>query len=86
MNLFRVGKYAGSLYVLPVFWSLYGLLLGTNSFVFAGQPVPFSITVLWTRTGFMELLAYTVGYEATKGWALWEQQGLWNVRRLTDKR
>lgn len=86
MNLFRVGKYAGGLYALPVFWILYGLLLGTNSFVFAGQPVAFSITVLWTRTGFTELLAYTTGYEATKGWALWEQQGLWNVHRLTDRR
>jgi len=86
MNLFRVGKYAGGLYVLPVFWILYGLLLGTNSFVFADQPVVFSITVLWTRTGFTELLAYTTGYEATKGWTLWEQQGLWKVRRLTDRR
>ncbi len=33
----------------------------------------------------MELLAYTTAYEATKSWALWEQQGLWEVRRLTDK-
>lgn len=86
MNLFRVRKYAGGLYVIPIFWILYGLLLGTNSFVFAGQPVPFSITVLWTRTGFMELLAYTTGYEATKGWALWEQQGLWKIQRLADRR
>ncbi len=82
MNLFRVGRHTGGLYVLPAFWILYGLLLGTNSFVFADQPVAFSLTVLWTRTGFMELLAYTTGYEATKGWARWEQLGLWKVQRL----
>ncbi len=86
MNLFSVGKYAGGLYVLPVFWILYGLLLGTNSFVFADQPVAFSINVLWTRTGFTELLAYTMSYEATKGWALWEQQGFWKVRRFPGRR
>jgi MFS family permease len=43
MNLFRVGKHAGGLYVLPVFWLIYGLLLGTNSFVFAGAPAPLSL-------------------------------------------
>lgn len=86
MNLFRVGKHAGGLYVLPIFWIIYGLLLGTNSFVFTDRPVAFSITVLWTRTGFMELLAYTTGYEATKGWTVWEQEGLWKVRRSIEKR
>ena len=86
MNLFRVGRYPGGLYVLPIFWVIYGLLLGTNSFVFADQPIPFSISVLWTRTGFNELLAYTAGYEASREWALWEQQGFWHARRLADKR
>ncbi|HEX6384335.1 MAG TPA: hypothetical protein VF177_06675 [Anaerolineae bacterium] len=86
MNLFRVGKHAGGLYVLPIFWIIYGLLLGTNSFVFADEPVPFSISVLWTRTGFSELLAYTAGYEALREWALWEQQGLWRTRRLVDRK
>ncbi len=86
MNLFRVGKYSGGLYVLPIFWILYGLLLGTNSFVFADQPVAFSINILWTCTGFTELLAYTMSYEATRDWALWEQKGLWRVQRLTNKR
>ncbi len=85
MNLFRVGKWPGGLYVLPVFWIIYGLLLGTNSFVFAGAPVPFSISVLWTRTGFSELFAYTLGYEASRDWALWRQQGLWRVSRLDGK-
>jgi hypothetical protein len=27
-----------------------------------------------------------MGYEASREWALWEQQGLWQVRRLVDKR
>jgi hypothetical protein len=27
MNLFKVGKYAGGIYVLPIFWVIYGLLL-----------------------------------------------------------
>lgn len=85
MNLFRVGKYPGGIYVLPIFWVIYGLLLGTNSFVFAGKPVPISLSVLWTRTGFNELLAYTLGYEASRNWALWKQEGLWRVSRLEGK-
>ncbi len=85
MNLFRVGKMPGGLYVLPIFWILYGVLLGTNSFVFAGQKVPFSVSVIWARTGFTELLAYTAGYEASREWAVWEQAGLWQVKRLTDQ-
>lgn len=86
MNLFRTGRHSGGLYVLPVLWTFYGVLLGTNSFVFAGRPIPFSIAVLWSRTGFTELLAYTASYEATKGWTLWEQQGLWKVRPLPGTR
>ena len=85
MNLFSVGRYPGGLYALPVFWTIYGLLLGTNSFIFAGEPVPFSISILWTRTGFNELLAYTLGFEASRNWALWKQQGLWKVYRLNGK-
>ena len=86
MNLYRVNEHPGGAYVLPIFWVIYGLLLGTNSFVFAGQPVPLSISVLWQRTGFTEALAYTASYEATREWALWEQQGLWSVRRLVGKK
>lgn len=86
MNFFKVGKYAGGIFVLPVFWMIYGLLLGTNSFVFAGPTVPFSISILWARTGFNELMAYTLSYEATRQWALWEQLGLWRVRRLEDRK
>lgn len=86
MNLFKVGKTPGGLYVLPVFWILYGLLLGTNSFVFAADPIPLSISVLWTRSGFSELLAYTLGYEASCRWALWRQDGLWKIHRLSDKK
>ncbi len=86
MNLFRVGKHAGGLYVLPVFWVIYGLLLGTNSFVFAGASVPFSLAVLWTRTGFSELLAYTFGYEASREWTLWEQHGLWAAPHPAGRR
>lgn len=86
MNLFKVGKWAGGLCVLPTFWAIYGLLLGTNSFVFADQPIPLSLSVLWTRTGFTELLAYTAGYEASKEWALWQQRGFWRVQRFADKK
>lgn len=86
MNLFRVGKTPGGFYVLPIFWILYGVLLGTNSFVFAEEKVPLSIAVIWERSGFSELLAYTAGYEASREWALWEQEGLWRTRRLADKK
>jgi hypothetical protein len=74
------------LYILPVFWILVGVIYGTNSFVFAAEPLPFSISILWERTGFSELLAYTFSYEASRDWALWEQQGLGQVRRLGARR
>jgi hypothetical protein len=80
MNLFRGRRWPGGLYILPIFWILYGISLGTNSFVYAGQPVSFSISVLWTRMGFTELLAYTAGYEASREWAIW--QGFFLSRRI----
>lgn len=86
MNLFRVGKVPGGLYILPIFWVLYGILLGSNSFIFAGERVPISISVLWTRTGLTELLAYTAGYESSRNWALWEQKGLWRVHRINERK
>jgi hypothetical protein len=86
MNLFRVGRHAGGLYVLPLFWLIYGLVLGTNSFVFADAPVPLSLDVLWTHTGFSELVAYTLGYEASRQWAIWTQEGLWSAPRLIADR
>lgn len=86
MNLFRVGKHPGGLYLLPIFWGLVGILYGTNSFVYATGPIPFSISVLWTRTAFNELLAYTLSYEASLEWAQWEQKGLWRVKQLTNQR
>ena len=84
MNLYRGRRWPGGLYILPVFWILYGVLLGTNSFVYAGQPVPISFSILWTRMGFTELLAYTAGYEATHEWALWE--GFLQARRIVGKK
>jgi len=84
MNLYKGHRWPGGLYILPLFWILYGVSLGTNSFVYAGQPVPFSVSVLWTRMGFTELLAYTTGYEATREWALWE--GFWRSRRINGKK
>ena len=86
MNLFRVGRRSGGLYVLPLYWMTYGVLLGTNSFVFADPPVTFSLSVLWTRVGYTELLAYTAGYEATRNWAVWQQASLWaRPKRLASR-
>lgn len=84
MNLYRGRRWPGGLYILPIFWMLYGVLLGTNSFVYAGARVPLSLSILWTRVGFAELLAYTAGYEATRAWALWE--GFWDPQRIAGKR
>jgi hypothetical protein len=84
MNLFRVGKVLGGLYILLVFWMIYGILLGTNLFVLAGEKIPISISVIWMRTGFTELLAYTTGYESSREWALWEQHGLWRAHQIRD--
>ena len=84
MNLFKGNRWPGGLYVLPLFWIIYGLSLGTNSFIYAGQPVPLSLSVLWERMGFTELMAYTAGYEATRNWAIWE--GFFNVRPIQGKK
>ncbi len=84
MNLFRGRRWPGGLYILPIFWIVYGISLGTNSFVYAGQPVPLSLSVLWTRVGFTELIAYTAGYEATREWALWE--GFLKAQRIVGKK
>jgi hypothetical protein len=81
MNLFRMRKRPGGLYILPLFWILYGVLLGTNSFVFAGTPIRLSLAVLWQRSGFTEALAYTAGYEATRAWARWEQDSPFGAQR-----
>lgn len=86
MNLFKVKKIPGGLFILPLFWIIYGVLLGTNSFIYAKDSIPFSISVLWERTGFNELVAYTFGYVATYNWALWEQQSLWGAYRIPNKR
>jgi hypothetical protein len=42
------------------------------------------VDVLWTRTGFGELVAYTLGYEASGRWAVWAQESLSAPRRLAD--
>ncbi len=84
LNLFRGSRWPGGLYVLPIFWILYGLSLGTNSFVYAGQPVPLSLQILWTRTGFTELMAYTMGYEATRNWSIF--QGFWQSQRIVGEK
>jgi len=86
MNLFRVARRPGGLYVLPIFWLITGVIYGTNSLVYAGEPIALSISVLWQRTGFTELLAYTLGYEASRRWQVWDQQGAWGARRLPGAR
>lgn len=86
MNLFRIKKNPGGLFILVEFWIIYGLLLGTNSFILINEPVPFSISVLWQHTGFNELVAYTIGYAASANWSLWDQQGIWRSYRISDKK
>jgi hypothetical protein len=43
--------------------------------------VRLSLAVLWQRSGFTETLAYTAGYEATRGWTLWEQDTPFGAQR-----
>ena len=84
MNLYRVRGIPGGMYVLPIFWALLGVIYGTNSFIFPGQPIALSLSVVWQRTGVSELAAYTFGYEASRFWQLWE--GAWNPRRIPASR
>jgi hypothetical protein len=84
MNLFKGKRLPGGALVIPIFWILYGLILGTNSFVYQGQPVNISIDVLWKRSGFTELLAYTAGFEASRRWALWK--GFFRSERIRGAR
>jgi hypothetical protein len=86
MNLFQVNRSPGGLLILPIFWVILGLLYGTNSFVFAAEPIPFSSSVLWTRSGFNELLAYAFAFEASRPWAVWRQDGLFHSPRSNENR
>jgi hypothetical protein len=82
MNLFDVRGRRGGVYLLVWFWVLYGILLGTNSFAVAGPPVPMGIDVIWSRSGFTELVAYAFADEASRKWRRWRQTGLFAAQRV----
>jgi hypothetical protein len=95
MNLFRVGKHAGGLYVLPVFWLIFSAFSTPDLGI--GKPVlcafctlsgsKFAASYLTLRRNISELVAYTLGYEASRGWAVWRQEGLCSAPRpLADRR
>ncbi len=71
MNRFRVDGLPAGYVITWMFWAFYGLLLGTNSFAFPG-PAKYapSFTLLWGRSGFFEISAYTLAAAATARWCL----------------
>ncbi|MBX5477399.1 MAG: hypothetical protein IRZ18_09805 [Clostridia bacterium] len=73
-NLLRVRRLPLGFLPPLVYWGLYGLLLGTNSFAtpLPERPAP-SLAAVLARVGFMELTAYVLVAAATAGWARWRQ-------------
>lgn len=84
-NRLRVGRLPLGIIPPLVYWTMYGLLLGTNSLAVAGlgRQAP-SLAVLLSRSGILELNAYLLVAAATAGWARWEQRSWWRgpTRRL----
>lgn len=80
-NLFRVGWFP--LGYLPVLahWTLFGLLLGSNSFqISKGAKVAPSLTRLLTTTGFIEISAYTFIAAASVTLVVFRQESWLSLR------
>lgn len=84
-NLLRVGRVPLGTIPPLIYWTMYGLLLGTNSF---DVPLPErlapSLAVFLSRAGILELTACLLVAAATAGWSRWEQKSFWSgpTRRL----
>ncbi|HEX6988223.1 MAG TPA: hypothetical protein VF282_02040 [Bacillota bacterium] len=77
-NLLRVRRLPLGTIPPLAYWTLYGLLLGTNSFAApAPERLAPSLAVLLNRAGVLELNAYLLVAAATAGRARWEQQAWW---------
>jgi hypothetical protein len=91
-NLFRVRSLPLGYVPAAYHWTLYGLLLGTNSFaVDRGARLAPSLPGLVAGSGFLEISAYTLVAAATAGIYLWRQEKLLTltadrVRGLRDVR
>ena len=81
-SLFALGRFPYG-YVMPwLLFGVYGGMLGTNSFLCAGvsDPVPLSISVLWTRAGFREIAGYLLIAAALANHFMWRQSSFFSHR------
>jgi hypothetical protein len=89
-NHFRISGIPEGYAVALFYAGLYGLFLGTNSFdVSAGAKIAPALSVLWTRSGALEITSYLVVAAATAGLTVWRKESLFartseKVRRVRD--
>ena len=74
-SLFAVGRFPYSYMVPWLTFAVYGGMLGTNSSRCGAlsQPLPPSMTVLWTRAGYREIAGYLLIAAALANQFLWRQ-------------
>ena len=81
-SLFALGRLPCGYLVPWLTFAAYGGMLGTNSFLCEqlSDPVPLSMSVLWTRAGFREIAAYLLIAAALANQFLWRQSSFFSHR------
>jgi hypothetical protein len=70
-------------YVVPwMIFASYGGMLGTNSFSCPNPegPIPMSLSVLWTRAGFREIVGYLLIAAALANQYFWQQPSFFKIQ------
>ncbi len=81
-SLFAVGRFPAGYLIPLLIFAWYGALLGTNSFAIpdpAGRVAP-TLSVIWTRSGLREALAYMLLAAALANVHLWREPSWWSAR------
>jgi hypothetical protein len=77
LNRFPLG------YIVPwIIFATYGGMLGTNSFSCPNPDgaIPISLSVLWTRAGFREIIGYSLLAAAFANQFLWRQTSFFKMQ------
>lgn len=81
-SLFAVGRFPYGYTVPWLTFAIYGGMLGTNSSLCEdlSNPLPLSISVLWTRAGFREIAGYLLIAAALANQSLWRQSSFFSLQ------
>jgi hypothetical protein len=81
-SLFALNRFPYG-YIVPwLMFAFYGGALGTNSFLCEefSEPLPITLSVLWTRAGFRESMGYLLIAAALANQYLWRQPSFFKAR------